>query len=311
MIRQRTLVSLLLVLALAGCSIQETLIVELEDLVVAEVHVEIGGALLGGNRVMAFLHRTLGTSVPGARVVITRGGTSSVELQEADQDACYQDRNKRTRGTCYVASQEVADEFHPGEQLELTIELSHGRTLRSATTIPGEFTLTGIEDGSRCLLPVDTPLTVQWSSSSDAWAYISETLIVGLESSLSGTVASANEADSLWLLGLSLSASDTTIVFPTEFGIFQRFDLDAEIAAQLQKGLTPGTQASVTVTAANRNYVNWARGGNFNPSGRVSIPSVTGDGTGVFGASVTRTFEMVVNPDSSGAAYELPACPTS
>ena len=311
MIRQRTVLSLLLVLALAGCSIQETLIVELEDLVVAEVHVEIGGALLGGNRVMAFLHRTLGTSVPGARVVITRGGTSSVELQEADQDACYQDRNKRTRGTCYVTSQEAADEFQPGEQLELTIELTQGRTLRSATTIPGEFTLIGIEDGSRCLLPADTPLTVQWSRSNDTWAYISETLIVGLESSLSGTVASTNEADSLWLLGLSLSASDTTIVFPTEFGIFQRFDLDAEIAAQLQKGLTPGTQASVTVTAANRNYANWARGGNFNPSGRVSIPSVTGDGTGVFGASVTRTFEMVVNPDSSGAAYELPSCPTS
>ena len=309
MIRQRTVVSLLLVLASAGCSIQETLIVELEDLVVAEVHVEIGGALLGGNRVMAFLHRTLGTSVPGAGVVITRGGTSSVELQEADQDACYQDR--RTRGTCYVASQEVADKFQPGEQLELTIELSDGRTLRSATTIPGEFTLTGIEDGSRCLLPVDTPLTVQWSRSNDTWAYISETLIVGLENSLSGAVASVNEADSLWLLGLSLSASDTTIVFPTEFGIFQRFDLDAEIAAQLQKGLTPGTQASVTVTAANRNYANWARGGNFNPSGRVSIPSVTGDGTGVFGATVTRTFEMVVDPDSSGAAYELPACPTS
>ena len=309
MIRQRTVVSLLLVLASAGCSIQETLIVELEDLVVAEVHVEIGGALLGGNRVMAFLHRTLGTSVPGAGVVITRGGTSSVELQEADQDACYQDR--RTRGTCYVASQEAADEFQPGEQLELTIELTKGLTLRSATTIPGEFTLAAIEDGSRCLLPVDTPLTVQWSRSNDTWAYISETLIVGLENSLSRDVAVVNEPDSLWLLGLSLSASDTTIVFPTEFGIFQRFDLDAEIAAQLQKGLTPGTQASVTVTAANRNYANWARGGNFNPSGRVSIPSVTGDGTGVFGASVTRTFEMVVNPDSSGAAYELPACPTS
>ena len=75
-----------------------------------------------------------------------------------------------------------------------------------------------------------------------------------------------------------------------------------------ERGRSP---ASVTVTAANRNYVNWARGGNFNPSGRVSIPSVTGDGTGVFGATVTRTFEMVVDPDSSGAAYEVPACPTS
>ena len=67
MIRQRTVVSLPLVLALAGCSIQETLIVELEDLVVAEVHVEIGGALLGGNRVMAFLHRCLLYTSPSPR----------------------------------------------------------------------------------------------------------------------------------------------------------------------------------------------------------------------------------------------------
>ena len=308
---QCTVLSFLLVLASVGCGIQETLIVELEDLVVAEVHVQIGGAFLGGNRVMAFLHRTLGTSVPGARVVITRGGTSSVELQEADENACRQERPKRTRGTCYLSSQEAADEFVPGEQLELTIELTQGRTLRSATTVPGGFTLIGIEDGSRCLLPPDTPLTIRWSRSNGTWAYISETLIIGLESSVMGTVASPNELDSLWLLGLSLSASDTTIVFPTEFGIFERFDLDAEVAAQLQKGLTPGSRASVTVTAADRNYVNWARGGNFNPSGRILIPSVTGDGTGVFGATVTRTFETVVNPDSSGAAYDVPACPTS
>lgn len=309
MIQRRIIQGLLVVLFSTGCDIQDTLIVELEDVVVAEVHVQIGGDLLDGNRVMAFLHRTLGNSVPGARVVISRSDNSSVELEETDQEECYPMKKKRQRGTCYLASQKDANVFIPGEYLQLEIELPQGHSLQSATTVPGSFTIKGIEDGSQCLLPRDTPLTIQWSGSSGTWAYVSETLILGLEKGISGSLASDNEVDTLSLFGLSISAQDTTIVFPAEFGIFERFDLDADIAAQLQKGLTPGSRASVKVTAADRNYVNWARGGNFNPSGRVSTPSVSGDGTGVFAATVTRTFETVVNPDSAGAPYGVVACP--
>jgi len=41
----------------------------------------------------------------------------------------------------------------------------------------------------------------------------------------------------------------------------------------------------------------------------VRVPSVRGDGTGVFAATVTRTFEVVVNPDVTGGVYDAPACP--
>jgi hypothetical protein len=114
------------------------------------------------------------------------------------------------------------------------------------------------------------------------------------------------EDDPLYLLGLAVSAADTTIVFPGEFGAFDRYDLDQGLALALQKGLPAGTDARVVVTAADRNYVNWVRGGNFNPSGVVKIPSLRGDGTGVFATSVSRSFQVVA--PKAGAAPSAPPC---
>ncbi|HAW90536.1 MAG TPA: hypothetical protein DCX61_07725, partial [Gemmatimonadetes bacterium] len=57
--------------------------------------------------------------------------------------------------------------------------------------------------------------------------------------------------------------------------------------------------------AVEGNFVNWQRGGNFNPSGQVRVPSLRGDGTGVFGAAVNRGFDVV----SSDQASALPDCP--
>ena len=68
-----------------------------------------------------------------------------------------------------------------------------------------------------------------------------------------------------------------------------------------------GVTAEVSITAVDGNYVNWARGGNFNPSGQVRVPSLSGDGTGVFGTTVGRSFDVLVSNESSG----LPACPLS
>ncbi|NIR36178.1 MAG: hypothetical protein GWN02_08535, partial [Gemmatimonadetes bacterium] len=96
------------------------------------------------------------------------------------------------------------------------------------------------------------------------------------------------EDDPLYLLGLSVSVADTTITFPSEFGVFNRLDLDQDVAVRLQRGLPAGVSAEVTITAVDRNYVNWARGGSFNPSGQVRVPSLRGDGTGVFGSTVGR-----------------------
>ena len=72
------------------------------------------------------------------------------------------------------------------------------------------------------------------------------------------------EADSVALTGVAVSDADTTIVFPSEFGVFDRFSLDSDIALTLQAGIPLGATASVMVGAVDRNYVNWVRGGNFN-----------------------------------------------
>jgi hypothetical protein len=60
----------------------------------------------------------------------------------------------------------------------------------------------------------------------------------------------------------------------------------------------------LTVAAVDRNYVNGVRGGSFNPSGRVRVSSVTGDGEGVFGSLVPLTLEVEVLRGPS----RLPAC---
>jgi hypothetical protein len=113
----------------------------------------------------------------------------------------------------------------------------------------------------------------------------------------------------LYLLGLASSASDTTIVFPSEFGLLERFSVDRELLVALQGGLPRGTRAQVSIAAVERNYTNWARGGTFNPSGQVRIPSLRGDGTGFFGATVLRTLTVVVPPRGQpGGGFQFPAC---
>jgi hypothetical protein len=139
---------------------------------------------------------------------------------------------------------------------------------------------------------------------------VNETVIVGIKDAFAPLGIDV-KSDTLELLGLSISASDTTIVFPGEFGIFSRFELDQELATSLQDGLPAGVRAPVMISATDRNYVNWVRGGNFNPSGQVRVPSVRGDGTGVFASSVTRTFEVVVSAASSQGPPSASACPVS
>jgi hypothetical protein len=134
---------------------------------------------------------------------------------------------------------------------------------------------------------------------------VNETSISGLGSALASEGIEVEE-DPLYLLGLSISATDTTVVFPSEFGVFDRFDLDQDLAVRLQRGLPEGTGALVTIAAVERNYVNWARGGNFNPSGQVRVASLRGDGTGVFGAAVVRRFRVLAAEASPGGPSDCP-----
>lgn len=321
---------LALVLAvLSGCELPESSITEPEDIVIAEAHLVIVNELLeaGGGSVptttltaRVFLHRTFPTdppTVPASVTIRSEDGSTVLDLTADGQEACRlffpfeQGPPPPQTGSCYRLEL-TPSPLEPGAAVELEIRTDDGRTLTSASEIPGAFDLVDLESGELdvpggrlqrlCLVRPGTRYRVSWTASEGAWAFLGETVIVGLDQALPG-VDVPNE---LYLNGLALRG-DTSIVFPSDFGIFDRFDLDRDLSLALQEGLPEGTSAVVSITSVDRNAVNWARGGNFNPSGAVRIPSVFGDGTGVFGTGVQHEF-TVWGLDDPPVVAEYPFC---
>jgi hypothetical protein len=291
----RAFSALVLLTTSSGCELTETTITEPEAALVAEVYVELG-SMPGEHRVTGFIHGTVGRASSPMGVaesvrlwILTPSGTE-IELAPAEEELCVDGALLPPDwfGDCYVADPMGLGALRPGDRLELTIERATGALVRGVSEVPDDFGLTRPVAGrGRCVVPGSSLVDIVWTSSPGARAYVSETKIVGLLDALP-----ASDADTLELLGLSISATDTSIVFPAEFGVFDRFDLEREIALALQEGLPDGTRAEVFISAADQNYVNWARGGNFNPSGQVRIPSLQGDGFGVFGSIVRRSLSI-------------------
>jgi hypothetical protein len=171
--------------------------------------------------------------------------------------------------------------------------LPDGAELTGATVVPGDFNLIQPATAT-CALSPATRFEVQWTTSPGAWVYAAETYLHGLRQILAQQGIMIEE-DPLRLFGLAVSNSDTTISFPNEFGLFDRFDSDlTEALVAIQGGLPNAVVADVVIAATDRNYVNWERGGNFNPSGPVRIASIRGAGTGVFGSMVVKSFRIRV-----------------
>ena len=287
-------------LVASGCELQEITLVDFEDVVVAEVYVTLGETP-GTHTVIGLLHGTSAGAPPESRtfedatVRVTRGDGLVLDLGVVPIERCLESQPESATGTCFAADSDLAAQLRAGDALALEITLGSGAgTALGALVLPGEFSLSG--PSGVCRLPPDTTLDVRWSSSAGAWAYINETLIEGLDSALADEGIQAE--DSLFLLGLSVSATDTTVVFPSEFGIFDRFDLDQDLALRLQRGLPDRTSATVSIAAVERNYVNWVRGGNFNPSGLVRVSSLRGAATGVFGGVAVRQFRVLSSADA-------------
>jgi hypothetical protein len=248
----------------------------------------------------------------------TEDGATSLDLPEFGQEACrlffefeVGSGDPVDRGSCYRLTLSPSP-FAPGTPLELDVQTADGRRLTAVSRIPTNFDLVGLEwgpldlPGGRqqrvCLVRPGTRYRVSWTGSDGAWAFLGETVLLGLDQALPGTEA----PEELYLNGLALRG-DTSIVFPSDFGIFDRFDLDRDISLALQEGLPAGATAVVSITSSDRNTVNWARGGNFNPSGAVRIPSVFGDGTGVFGTGVQHEFAVWALDDPAILA-QYPYC---
>lgn len=284
-----------------GCRLEEVALAPPEDVVVAEVFLQAGEA-----QQFAFLHRSLGTgalTVPNAVVELTGPDGRVAQYSPAAGIECVNAGSSflpDTVGSCYATTPAVRSLVSPGATYSLRIRLPGGGQLTGTTTVPGAFRLKR-PSVAQCKLAPGTLLPMEWTRSVGAWVYLSETRLAHVRKALD---PNATNDRSLDMTGLSISAEDTTIVFPSEFGLFDRFnDKDAPVLLALQKGLPEGVTATVTVSAADRNYVQWVRRGTFNPSGTVQIPSLQGDGTGVFGSLAPARFDL-----TSVATSPLPPC---
>ena len=284
-----------LLAALAACELQELTVARSEDVVVAEIYLSSD---VGGVSGAAWIHRTLGgggstQELFSADVFLrAESGASTVRLRPDEPSVCAGDELPEDfPGSCYFAGPLDPRHFGPGSFVEAIVRLPDGGRITGQTRVPGPYELRTprINRRRKCSLEPAQRLTVEWTRAEGAWAYISETQIINLTAALEDTNIEVEE-DPLLLVGLSVSETDTTIVFPSEFGLFDRPNLGRDLALVLQEGLPFGTQAEVVIAAADRNYVNWVRRGAFNPSGIVRVPSLHGDGTGVFGSVVRQRF---------------------
>ena len=304
--RSRALPSLILLL-LGGCDLEEIAVVEVENVVIAEIYVDLSNDS-ADNIARAFLHRTVGLEgdqldeLIDAVVTVSRADGVSFELTPAVVDQCLESSPELEPGACFIAQAEVAA-LSPGDLLEVRVDLPDGGVIEGAARLPGAFELDAVP--ATCWLPPNTLMEVGWSRAQSAWAYINETSIRGLADALVSEGIFLDD-DPLYLLGLSISDTDTSITFPSEFGVFNRLDLDQDVAVRLQQGLPEAVSAEVTITAVDRNYVNWACGGQFNPSGQVRVPSLRGNGSGVFAATVGRRFVVI---STSTPDVGTPMCP--
>ena len=301
-VRGRAFAALLLALSLSSCVLEDVQITNLEDVVVAEVLVQIrdDGIASTRPRVFALLHRTPGADgmargAPGAKVVIRRAGVPIPLTERERLRDCVVDTPDEYAVSCYRAITSDEARFQPGDSLTLEIELPEGERLFGFTIVPGDFRLVDAPANRICVLPQGRTHEVRWTRSPGAWAYVAETAVQDFRNALS-EMGFEVEQDRIHLMGVSVSQSDTTIVFPSEFGLLERFTEDQALLVGLQRGIPAGALAQISVAAAERNYVNWQRGGSYNPSGQVRVPSVRGEGTGFFGASVVRTLTVWAPP---------------
>jgi hypothetical protein len=289
----RPALTVLACVALPACELREITFADAADVVVAEVVLHADE-----RRQTAWLHRTAGTAatarVHGARVFIRdeeRG--SEFELVAAPDSLCLLPAPSapppRDAGNCHAADVAI-DAVRPGVRYSLRVELPDRPPLRGSTTVPGAFSIVRPEVAA-CRIPEGTELRLSWTVSAGAWVYVTEARFTGLLEALraGGTALPARLREPVTLLGLAIGAADTTVAFPGGFGLFDRGSEELHpLLVAIRSGLPAGVEVAVVVAAADRNYVNWVRGGSFNPSGVVRVPSVTGGGTGAFGSIVAR-----------------------
>ena len=316
------------VVAAGGCELTETELVQPADAIIAESQVVV--ILDPGSpddpveppsvRMAAttLLHKLFGAPAGGlgdATVRIDGESGASVALVEAADEECVALRDEYEyvpEASCYVAPAETTP-FAPGEQLTLAVRAQGGQLLTGSSRIPGAFSFLDLDlaiAADACRLDPDTNYRLRWTPADGVWTYLAEAQFFGLRAPLAAR--GVESPDTLDLLGISIGRENSEIVFPRDLGVFDLFDgdEDVEVLRALQDGVPEGVRASVSIAAVDRNWANWARGGDFHPSGDVRISSVYGDGGGVFGTAVQRRLEIVAGQEGESGEGEVqpPGC---
>ena len=295
-------------LAVTACELTDVQIAESEDVLLVEAFVSWAPPAPRAAATV-FVHGTLSREgelrgpSPDALVEMTTEEGQVTSLLEVPPEVCVVGATPEVNpGRCYAAA--LPPSASPGRPVTMTLATDDGREVSGRTVIPADFDiLSPTASGTTCRVPEKTLLELAWTTSVGAWAYPSETAIRGARDVLAASDPEFQGLDDpLVLFGLAISDEDTTVSFPDEYGLFDRFsdEVTTKALIELQDGLLSGMSATVTVAAADRNYVNWQRGGNFNPSGPVRVPSLSGDGTGVLGSTVRRTVRIEVGPPTVG-----------
>ena len=279
-------------LALTACELQEVTLADPDPFVVVEaflvagdpdpvagVHASAGASEL--LETLAGLQLTWEDEVtPFVRISPFDGNCLALGVDPVDPEAFPGGFG------CYEA--QPIDPIGPGRLYRLDLLLEDGSRLRGATRVPEQVEFSSDAGGAgACYLPPATQVELSWAPVAGAAAYVLDLQAFGVRDALARDGIVAEIPEPLIIRGLAIGDADTTIVLPGEFGIFDRFNLDAALLIALQQGMPEGVSFNVTVAAVDQNFVNWVRGGDFNPSGLIRSPSLFGEaGTGVI-ASMT------------------------
>lgn len=288
---------------LAACRLGWTEVEE-EALVIASVTVVLTvdpmDSTVQSTDVLALLVRdSADDRVPGASVRITSLSDRTLTLEELPDtsEACRGPSAAPTVGTCYGAAVPSAY-FAPLDDLLLRVVLPDGKHLFGDSKIPGLFTPyeLSLQDG-RCRVNPETNYRIRWSAVAAASAHIAEAEFAGLRSNLWDDPAPLY-LTSAWMASYAryqMGVPRTLIEDDVPWNA-------RKAARRLESGLPWGVTVTLAVAAVDRNWANWIRPGQVHTAGEVPVPSVFGDGTGMFGTAVrwTATIESRDAEDETG-----------
>lgn len=303
---------------LAACELQEVAIAEADPFVVVE------SLLSPGRRAVAAIHGSAGSGAlldEDANVELVASDTT-IPFVRVETDAClaagYSFDEADFPGGLACYAQPLADSLAPdtwlvqaGALYRLSVRMPDGSELDGATRVPERVVIAnGAGASVACYLEPWTQIVLRWNSATGAAAYILDLTVHGLGEALAAEGIEADIDEPLALRGLAIGEADTTIVLPAEIGVFDRFGLDPAAALALQRGLPPHVRFEVVLAAVDENFVDWVRGGDFNPSGPLRTPSLFGDaGTGLFGSMTTDY--LAGWTERSRLPEDAPSCATS